>query len=135
MGTYRKDYSKYVVGVQPPKYSYLPQEYKLPKSHVKIITYMNNDNVSDLIISVVFAMSTQLGGIGPKFQELVISFCLGEEKNLSQFLLRALQVRSEMLLLKYETRQINNLTGKYILELLKSKHLQHYMTRFELEYS
>ena len=39
---------------------------------------MNNDNGFKLIISVVFAMSPQLGGIGTKDQHLVISFSLGE---------------------------------------------------------
>ena len=33
-----------------------------------------------------------------------------------------------------ETVKTNNLTGKYIKELSKLKHLQHYMTTFELEY-
>ena len=33
---------------------------------------MNNDNGFDLIIAVVFAISTQLGGFGPKSQDLVI---------------------------------------------------------------
>ena len=51
---------------------------KAPKSHVKLITCMNNDNVFDLNISVVFAMSNQLGGLVPKSQDLVISICLGE---------------------------------------------------------
>ena len=37
-------------------------------------------------------------------------------------------------LLKDETGQINNLIGKYIMELLKLKHLQQYMSIFELEY-
>ena len=48
-----------------------------PKSHVKHITYMNIDNGFDLLVAVIFAMSTQLGGLGPKYQDLVISFCLG----------------------------------------------------------
>ena len=39
---------------------------------------MNNDNDFDLLIDVVFAMSPKLGGLGPKAQELVIYFCLGE---------------------------------------------------------
>ena len=39
---------------------------------------MNNDNGFDLIIFVVLSMSTQLGGLGPKAQYLVIHFRLGE---------------------------------------------------------
>ena len=49
------------------------------KLHVKIITYMNNDNGFDLIIAVVLAMSYQLGRLLPKNQDLVISFCPGEK--------------------------------------------------------
>ena len=48
-----------------------------PKLHVKLITYMNNENGFIILVGVVFAMSTQLGGLGPKYQYLVISFCLG----------------------------------------------------------
>ena len=42
-----------------------------PKLHVKLITYMNNEK------SVVFSISPQLRGLGPKSQDLVISFHLG----------------------------------------------------------
>ena len=51
---------------------------KAPKSHVKLVTYMHNDNGFYLLISVVFAMSPQLGGLGTKYQDLVIPFFLGE---------------------------------------------------------
>ena len=37
-------------------------------------------------------------------------------------------------MLKDETGKINNLTGKYIMELSKLKHHQCYMTKFELDY-
>ena len=47
---------------------------KATKLHVKLITYMNNDNGFGLIIAVVFVMIPQLGGLGPKSQDLVISF-------------------------------------------------------------
>ena len=75
---------------------------------------MNNDNGFDLIIAVVFAMITQQRGLGTKYKYLVVSFCLGEGENLPQFHLRALQIRDEKFLLKYQAEQINNLTGKYI---------------------
>ena len=39
---------------------------------------MNNYNVFDLLVAVVLAMSPQLGVLGPKSQDLVIPFCLGE---------------------------------------------------------
>ena len=39
---------------------------KSPTSHVKLITYMNSDNGFDLLLSVVFAMSSKLGGLGTK---------------------------------------------------------------------
>ena len=76
---------------------------------------MNNDNEVDLFIDAVFAMITQLGVIGPKAQYLVISFFLGKVETLPQFYLNSPQIRSEIFLLRYETGQINNLTGKYIM--------------------
>ena len=73
---------------------------------------MNNNNGFDLLIAVLFAMSSWLGGLGTKAQDLLVSFCLGEVETLPQLRLRSLQVRSEIVLLEYETGQINNLTGK-----------------------
>ena len=95
---------------------------------------MNNNHGFDLFIYVVFAISPQIGGLGPKYQDLVISFYRGEVENLPQFRLIYLQVRSDISLLQDESGQINNLTGKYIMELSKLKHLQRYMTTFELYY-
>ena len=46
---------------------------------------MNNDNGFDLLIAIFFDMSPQIVGLGPKSQGLVVSFCLGERENLSQF--------------------------------------------------
>ena len=46
----------------------------VPKSNVKKITYINIDNVFGLLLDVVFSMSPQLGWVGPKAQDLVISF-------------------------------------------------------------
>ena len=43
---------------------------KSPKSHVKIVTYMHNENDFDVLISVVFDMSPQLGGLDPKIKNL-----------------------------------------------------------------
>ena len=80
---------------------------------------MDNDNGFDLLIAVVFAMSPQLGGLGPKYQYLVISLFLGEEENILQFHIRALHIRSETFLLQEKTGKINNLTGEYIMELSK----------------
>ena len=73
---------------------------------------MNNDNIFDLFIAFVFAMSTQLGGLGPKYQDIVISFSIGEGENTPQLNLRDLQIRSENFLFQDETGQINNLKGK-----------------------
>ena len=53
-----------------------------PKSHVKLIPYMNIDNFFDLLFSVVFAVSTQLGVLVPKSQDLMIYFLLIELKSL-----------------------------------------------------
>ena len=44
---------------------------------------MNNYNVFDRLIAIDFSRSLQLGGIGPKGQELVIPFHLGEGENIS----------------------------------------------------
>ena len=51
---------------------------------------MKNENGFDLIISVIFAMSLQLGELVTKAQELVISFRLGERETIPQFYLKAL---------------------------------------------
>ena len=67
---------------------------------------MNKDNEFDLIIYVVFDMCTQLGGLVPNIQK-------------SQLI--ALQIRSANFLLQYETWKMNNLKGKYIIELSKFK--------------
>ena len=85
---------------------------------------MNNDNGFELLISVVFAMSSQFGGIAPKYQDLVISFILGVGENIPQFHLRDIQIRSEIFLLQDETVEINNLKGKYIIQMSKMKHLK-----------
>ena len=57
-------------------------------------------------------MIPQLGGLGPKKQDLVISFHLGEGETITQFHLRVIQIKSESFLLKYKTGKRNNLTGK-----------------------
>ena len=95
---------------------------------------MNNNNVFNLLIDVVFSISPKLGGLVTKAQDLLISFRLGEEENIPQFHLKALRISSEILLVQDETGQINNLTGKYIMEMSKLKHLQRYVTNFELYY-
>ena len=95
---------------------------------------MNGYNLFDLPIAVVFDMSPQLGGLGPKAQDLVIYFHLDEVETLPQLHLRDLRIRSELDLLQYQTGKIKNLTGKYIMELSKLKHLQIYMTPFDLYY-
>ena len=57
-------------------------------------------------------MIPQLGGIEPKAQELVIPFRLGEEETIPYFNLRYLAIRSELVLMKYQTVQINKPTVK-----------------------
>ena len=71
---------------------------------------MNNDNGFGLLIDVIFDINSQQGGLGPKVQDLVISFCLGKGKNLPQLNLRALHIRGETFLFQYQTRKINNLS-------------------------
>ena len=79
-------------------------------------------------------MITQLGGIGYKAQDLVISFSPGEVETLPRFHLRYFHIISEIFLFQDKTGQLNNLTGKLIVKLLKLKHLQLYTTLFELDY-
>ena len=76
------------------------------------------------LITVVFYMSPQLVGLGPKTQDLVIPFLLGEGETLPDFYLRDLASLSELVLLRYPTVRINNFTGKYIMELSNLKHIQ-----------
>ena len=64
---------------------------------------MNFDNGFELLISVVFAMSTQLGRLGPKYQYLVIPFHLGGGEPLPYFHLRALTIRIELELIRDQT--------------------------------
>ena len=78
---------------------------------------MNNDNIFNLLLAFFFAVSPQLGVIGLKYQDLVISFWLGEGETLKQLRLRSLQIRSEIFPLQDETGQINNLTSKYTMEM------------------
>ena len=47
---------------------------KAPKFHVKLVTCMHNNNGFYLLIAVIFSMSSQIGGLGPKYQYLVIPF-------------------------------------------------------------
>ena len=75
------------------KYENIPSS-KAPKSHLKLITYTNNENGLDILIGAVFATSPQLWGLGPKYQDLVIYFCLVGLETLPQFHLRDLQIRS-----------------------------------------
>ena len=79
-------------------------------------------------------MIPQLRVLLPKAKECLISFCLAEVETLPQFHLRYIQIRSENFLLQDKTGQINNFTGKHIMELSKLKHIQRYMNPFEIDY-
>ena len=61
---------------------------------------MNNDNGFDLLIDIVFATSPELGGLGPKAEDFVISFFLAEGETLPQFHPRHLLIISEIFLLQ-----------------------------------
>ena len=69
-------------------------------------------------------MIPQLGVLGPKAQDLVISICLYARETIPQLLLKDLQIRIEIIMLQDKTGKINNHTGKYITEMSKLKHLQ-----------
>ena len=79
---------------------------KAPKSYAKLVIHMHYENVFELLIAVVFYMSPQIWVIGPKAQYLVIPFWLGEGKSLPYFLLRALAIRSELVLKRDQTGYI-----------------------------
>ena len=79
-------------------------------------------------------MSPQVGGLVTKAQDLVIPFCLGEGDSIPDFHIRSLAIRSELVLMKDQTGQINNLTGKFIMKISELKHLQRYMNSFEIDF-
>ena len=51
-------------------------------------------SVFDILVTVVFAMSPHIGGIGPKYQKLVTQFQPIEGESLPNFYLLYLQARS-----------------------------------------
>ena len=65
--------------IHPVKDETIPSS-KVTKSYVKLITYMNKNNVFDLLIAVVFSISQKIGVIGTKYQYLVISFAFVKDK-------------------------------------------------------
>ena len=73
---------------------------------------MQYENGFELLIAFVLSVITKLGGIGPKAQDLVIPFKLGEGEPLPDFYLIPLAIIVELLLTRYQTEQTNNLTGK-----------------------
>ena len=77
-------------------------------------------------------MIPQLGWLVPKYQDLVIPFRICEEEPLSDFHLIDLAIRSELVLMRNQTEQINNLILKYIMKLSKLKNVQWYRTSFEI---
>ena len=78
---------------------------------------MHYYNGFEILIAFVFSIRPQIRGLGPKAQYLVIPFCLGEGESLPDFHLIDLAIRSELVLIRYQTGNINNLTGNYIMEL------------------
>ena len=62
-------------------------------------------NRFDLLVVFVFAVSPQLGEIGPKVQDLVISFWLGEVESLPEFHPTASEARSEIYMFNNEWGQ------------------------------
>ena len=55
---------------------------------------MSIENGFDHLVTVVFSIIPQLGVIGTKSQDLVISFFLGEGESLPGLHIRALQARN-----------------------------------------
>ena len=93
---------------------------------------MHCDNGFELLISIVFAMSIQPGGIGPKAQDLVIPFRLVEGETIPDFHLRALTIISELELKRDQIGHTHILTVKYIMGLSNLKHPQLYMPFYDL---
>ena len=61
---------------------------------------MDNENGFDLLIYIVFDMTTQLRGLVPKAKYIVISFSLGEEETIKKLHLSDLQIISENFMFK-----------------------------------
>ena len=95
---------------------------------------MNYDNGFKLLIAVILNMTPQLVGLVPNAQEPVITFCIGEVEFLTYFHLRPLAIKNELISMKDKTCHIKNLTGKYIMELSKLKHIQRYMNLFDINF-
>ena len=95
---------------------------------------MYYDSVFEPLITVVFNIIPQLGGLGPKSQDSVIPFCLDEVESLKYFHLRALAIKSELIFMRHKIGHSNNLTEKYIIEISKLKHLKQYMTSLEINF-
>ena len=119
---------------------------------------MYYDSVFENLITVVFNIIPQLGGLGPKSQDSVIPFCLDEVESLKYFHLRALAIKSdvditcmhfpsawvphlralaiksELIFMRHKIGHSNNLTEKYIIEISKLKHLKQYMTSLEINF-
>ena len=83
----------------------------LPKSHVELITYMNNHNLFYLMFAVVFATSYQLVGLGPDPLYPVTSLTLQQGEIIPDLYLRALRVHSFIILMRGETARINAISG------------------------
>ena len=64
---------------------------------------MNNNKIFDILIAILFAMISQIGGIGSKDRYLVNSFCLTEDEQLPAFNLRDMQLKIEIYLLNDNT--------------------------------
>ena len=77
---------------------------------------MINDKLFDILVSIFFSMSHQLGSIGTKAQNLVAPFQLTEGESLPNFHLQYLQVRIKNYILNDKAGQ-KTFTGKYIMEL------------------
>ena len=85
-----QEHSEFILSKIPPP-SHKKHQNQMSKSLYTCIV-----NGFYLLITIVFALSPQLGGLGPKYQDLFIPFHLGEGKTLPDFHLRDLTIRSEL---------------------------------------
>ena len=64
---------------------------------------MQYDNGFELLIAFVFSMVPKLLGLGPKSQDIVIPFYLGEGDSPTDFHLKALAIRIELVSERHQT--------------------------------
>ena len=71
-----------------------------PKSYVKLITYIKNDNGFDLMVDVAFFISPQIEGLVPETYYFVTSFTFHQGESIPDFHIHFLYANSDIILMK-----------------------------------